>query len=73
MRVFATDPVFMYPQTLSLCIAGFEIQGLSYAHMRVFATDPVFMYPQMLPECRFIVEDQLDRKVRVFFSEAEDK
>jgi len=56
-----------------LCITGYGIQGLSYTQMQVFATDPVFLYPQMLPECRFIVENELDRKVRVFFSDAEDK
>jgi len=54
-------------------IAGFEVQGLSYNQMNVFATSPVFLYPQMIPECRFIVESELERKVRVFFSNAEDK
>jgi len=49
------------------------MQGLSYSQMNVFATNPVFMYPQMLPECRFIIEDDIVRKVRVFFSDAEDK
>ena len=56
-----------------LCVVDFDVQGLSYAQMNLFATSEVFLYPQMLPECRFIVEDELERKVRVFFSGAEDK
>jgi len=56
-----------------LCVVDFDVQGLSYAQMNLFATSKVFLYPQMLPECRFIVEDELERKVRVFFSGAEDK
>jgi len=62
-----------FADILMWCIAGFDVQGLNYAQMHVFAMDPVFLYPQMLPECRFIVEDKLERKVRVCFSEAEDK
>jgi len=56
-----------------LCVAVYDVQGLSYTQMHIFATDPVFLYPQMLPECRFVVESELERKVRVFFSDAEDK
>ena len=58
---------------MRMCVSGFEVQGLMYSQMQLFATNPVFMYPQMLPECRFIVEAELEKKVRVFFSTAEDK
>ena len=47
--------------------------GLTYEQMDVFANSPVFMFPQMLPEFRFLPEEEIERRVRIFFSESEDK
>jgi len=73
MAPFFCTTVYILVCLCVFCRLAWAMQALNYKQIETFASSPAFVFPQMIPEFRLIVETDDLRKVRIYFSTAEDK